>query len=213
MQYGVTADLIEMVEQSVNVSRNEGGKLPIDVLMLRGFSSPKIRRFLNHVNSFGPHVYLEIGTWAGSTFIPAIFKNDIKGIAIDDYSQFGPEQCGGFDAKEELQKLLLRYGSDLGQYHLINRDCFGMTEDERPESQVFFYDGAHEEAPTQLAIWHFGKRNKQPFILVVDDWELTATVKSGTEKALEAFNVKKQWHLTKADGYHEGVAVFVLEPK
>jgi len=213
VDYSNTSDLIKMVEQSIDASNGDNGKMPEDVVMLRGFSSPKIRRFLNHINSFGPHTYLEIGTWAGSTFIPALYDNNIKGIAIDNFSQFGVQECGGFDAREELNKNLLKYGGHLGEYRIINRDCFGMEEHERPQSQVYFYDGSHDEFSTNLGITHFGKANTSPFILIVDDWQLTPSVKIGTDKALESFNVKGEWYLAKEQGYHEGLGCFVIEPK
>lgn len=211
--YSNVEGLCQIVDESVDAAECGRSKCPEDVLMLRGFSSPKIRRFMNQVNAYGPHTYLEIGTWSGSTFIPALYDNNIKGVSIDNWSQFGPEECNGYDAKKDLNDRLLYYGSHLGQYQLIDRDCFGMTEEERPESNVFLYDGAHEEATTQLGIWHYGKKNKHPFILIVDDIELTPTVKAGCDKALEAFKVEKSWHLKKSDGYHEGQAVFVLSPK
>lgn len=219
LDYSTFDNLVRIVEESIEASKLEQSKIPNEVAMLRGMSSPKIRHFLNRLCSYGPCKYLEIGVWAGSTLIPALWENKVAAKAIDNWSQFLPEECGGFNAREELNSRLERYKNNLGSYDIYNQDCLS------PDCQlsfgfwpnVFFYDGNHDEPSTAKAIEKFGRFCARPFILVVDDWELVDTVKLGTFKGVaqlqsfgEGMGSHNTWHLKKSDGYHEGVFVTII---
>lgn len=213
MTYETVEGLKEIVELSIGASVKLDSKIPKEIAELRGMSSPRIRHFLNRVCSYGPCTYLEIGVWAGSTFIPALYDNQANGIGIDNYSQFGPEQNNGFNAREEFQQLWLDYGSHFHLARLITEDCFNVDPTEVKNPNVFFYDGNHDAPSTQRAIETFGKVCHKPFILIVDDFELAESVKLGAGYALQKFKVHQEWELKKADDYHMGLWVGVLEAK
>lgn len=206
MSYETKEDLIRWVQESID---RPGSRIPEDVAMLRGMSSPKIRHFLNNVCSYGHCRYLEIGTYGGSTLIPAMYENDVDAIAIDNWSQFPASECGGYDARQDLNDRLMKYGGKFKTYEMMNTDCFDAVIPKG--TNVFFYDGSHDGPSTFTAIVRYGIRCHQPFILIVDDLELCSSVWEGTQRALNEFTIHKSWELKKKDGYHEGVFVAVVE--
>ena len=214
MSYESVEDLIRIVDESVDNGKKSKSKITHEIEMLRGMSSPRIRHTLNNLCSYGPCNYFEIGSWGGSTFIPAVYKNQTYAVSIDNYSQFPPSECEGYDAHKDFQERLLKYGSDLGRYEINNCDCFAplnLPSDFKPN--VYFYDGAHDEEATEKAIKLFGKISSQNFILVVDDFELADSVKIGLSKGMLNFDIHKTWHLQKNDGYHMGVFIAVLSQR
>lgn len=217
MSYETVQGLIAIVNEAVEKSQRMESKISHEVAMLRGMASPKIRHFLNNLCSHGPCNYLEIGTYGGSTLVPALYNNDVIGLAIDNWSQFGPEECGGYNAREALNENLTKYGTNFKQYEIANEDCFNdnalTIAGSKVKWNVFFYDGAHDEEATQKAIELYGKICNNPFILVVDDFELADSVKIGISKGMLSFDIHYTWHLKKSDAYHEGVFIAVLSHK
>ena len=215
MSYKTVFDLRSNIEQarSVALGSKRSKLIGTGVDELRGFSTRQVRWFINELCSFGPCKYLEIGTWAGSTLIPAIYKNECEGIGIDNWSQFTPKELGGFDARVELQKNLTKYQLNPT---MLSGDCFWESIMKMPlvkDINVFMYDGLHDAEPTQKAIEIYGKLCAQPFILLVDDLELEPSVRIGLSKALMSFRCHDAWELTKAQGFHEGVWVGILESR
>lgn len=215
MNYSNVDQLIQIVDESITKAESLRSKIPAAVANLRGFSSPKIRHLINNICSHGPCRYLEIGTWAGSTLVPALYDNDTDAMAIDNFSQFGPEEDNGFNAKEQLDKNLETFEKHIWKVAVVNEDCFSKKALRVTDFafNVFFYDGAHDSESTQKAIEIYGARCHQPFILLVDDWRLSETVMDGTNKGLFNFKVYKSWELEPKNDYHMGVAIFVLEKK
>ena len=53
-------------------------------------SGQKYRTFINlFVHSSPNPRYLEVGSWAGSTAVSALYGNQVKAVCIDNWSQFG----------------------------------------------------------------------------------------------------------------------------
>jgi hypothetical protein len=209
MSYENREDLIQYLKEAVEASKGDYPKLPPEVLGMNGMSSPKIRKFLNSLCGHGGCKYLEIGTWAGSTLIPAMYRNGCDAIAIDDFSQFQEQ-----NPRKQLEDNLKRYREDIGMLVFLEKNCYGLSRDEMdtfPKFNVFFYDGNHGKVETEAAIMTFGALCHDPFILVVDDMELTPTVWEGTKAALNNFTLYNPVNLKKADDYHEGIFAAVVE--
>jgi len=211
MNYESAEGLAKIVEESISKAESLQSKIPAEVANMRGMSSPKIRHLLNNLCSYGPCVYLEIGTYSGSTLVPALYQNNCHGYAIDNWSQFKEDETG-WDAQKAFRDNLFNYAPNFKECEVISDDCFNpLTYERCYEPNVFFYDGAHDAESTERAIKLYGVRTKGPFILVVDDYNLTPEVSAGTEEALKKFTVYACWQL-KQD-YHMGLGVFVLEAK
>lgn len=206
--------IVDLVMGSIQKAERLESKIPVEIANLKGFSTPKVRHFLNNLCSFPGCYYLEIGTWAGSTLIPALWDNSVSNVlAIDDFSQFTPNEVHGFDARKELYENIQKYAFHIGRSGFWEGSMQKMPVAARPSANVFFYDGPHDAFSTEWAIANYGDHCTDPFILVVDDWELTPEVQEGTNKALVNFKVHQQWVLTKANGYHEGLGIFLLGGK
>lgn len=214
MDYKTVDGLIEIVKTSIEKGARFESKITPEVAQLRGMSSAKIRHTLNNLLSFGPCRYLEIGTWAGSTLIPSMFGNDVEAMAIDNFSQFGPDQeVDGFDAKKVLYANIAKFLPDrkYNSLKVCECNCFQLMPEEMIKANVFMYDGNHDEPSTRKAIVDFGKKCAKPFILVVDDLELATSVREGIDNAMKFFKVHQSWELKKNEDYHEGLFIAVLE--
>ncbi len=151
------------------------------VLNIQGMSSGKVRHFLNSLCTLPGGVYLEIGTWKGSTFISALKNNQnfLKdAIAIDDWSQFeGP--------KTEFFNNCKAYLSD-NKYRFYSHDSFSIKIDEifSDPVNIYFYDGDHSVLSQEMAFTYYDDVFDDVFIAVVDDWNWDC-VREGT---FNAFN-------------------------
>ncbi len=211
MDYSTVENLKTIVEESISKAERLESKLPPEIFNLRGFSTPKIRHLLNNLCSYGNCRYLEIGVWAGSTLLPALWKNGVRSQAIDNYSQFGPQEAG-FDAQKMALELLTKHKEEIGRQGIWGGDCLKLPDEVIKPANVFLYDGAHDEETTYKAIVKYGKRCARPFILLVDDIELEGSFAwAGAQKAFNDFTIHKAWELKRANGYHEGIGVFVVE--
>src|SRR2546426_12350592 len=86
---GYPVDFVEHTLHSIFAAERGDSKLTSEILGLAGFSSPRMRHFLNNVCSFPSVNYLEIGTWKGSTLLSASYLNSGQFTGIDNFSQFG----------------------------------------------------------------------------------------------------------------------------
>lgn len=225
MDYSTVENLKAIIEESIAKAERGESKLTPEIYNLRGFSTPKIRHLLNNLCSYGNCRYLEIGVWAGSTLLPALWKNGARSQAIDNYSQFDEKETG-INAQTTALGLLTKYKDEIGRQGIWGGDCLTLPDEVIKPANVFFYDGAHDEESTFKAISKFGKRCANPFILVVDDWELTGSVSWGTFRALvkaptefdaeklpKDFPALNTWILEKKNGYHEGLFIAIVNPK
>jgi hypothetical protein len=61
-------------------------RLDQEILSMQGMSGRKYRTLVNNMPDAR---YLEIGSWAGSTLCAAIYNNEVRALAIDNWSEFG----------------------------------------------------------------------------------------------------------------------------
>jgi len=88
-------DLVLHVENSLSFAEKEESRLQEtqvgrEILKMYGMSGKKWRHFLNNLASFSGCNWLEVGTWAGSTFCSTICGNTEMGYActFDNSSEF-----------------------------------------------------------------------------------------------------------------------------
>lgn len=186
------SQLISRAENAISLANQGKSKLTQEILDLGGMSSAKVRHFLNNICSHYGTNYLEVGTYAGSTFVSALFRNYhaiSQAIAIDNYSQFG-----GYETFQTVTQQHLVHGS----FDFFKEDFRKITPAEIGRIDVYFYDGAHEHQDHVDAILHFRQAFADQLILIIDDW-LEPQVKSGTLEAIEklkgSFALRHQWEL------------------
>ncbi|HYQ03657.1 MAG TPA: class I SAM-dependent methyltransferase [Polyangiaceae bacterium] len=108
--------------------------------------------------------YLEIGTWKGATLVGALYKNECRAIAIDNFSQFAGSRAA---LESNLQSFGVR-----GSVKVIEGDAFQVAArgDLAPKSVgVYFYDGGHTYSDQYKALRLFEPFLKDDAIVVVDD--------------------------------------------
>jgi len=159
-------ELIKHVEKSVHNANNNISKLSIDILSMDGMSGRKTRHLYNNICDLPGANYLEIGTWKGSSFASALYKNNINALAIDNWSEFsGP--------KDEFIKNMnnLCSGQD---YNFIEQDCFTITNKQiskiYDKVDIYLYDGNHEYESHKSAITHYYSLFSKYVIIIVDDF-------------------------------------------
>jgi len=211
-------ELIEHSKKSVELSNNNKSKLNNDILNLEGMSGIKTRHLYNNICNLSGANYFEIGTWKGSSFISSIYDNNIKSLAVDNWSEFnGP--------KNQFLKNLDLFCKDL-PYNLIEKDCFKLTKEEinnfLDTIDIYLYDGAHDYESHKKAITYFTPFLSKYSIIIIDDWrhdDKWNTVQPATYEGFKESNliihekieiITQQEH-TGPQEYWNGFGLFVCE--
>lgn len=210
--------LITHVEQSLINSDGNLSKLTQEILDLEGYSGNKTRHLYNNICSLKGANYLEVGTWKGSSFISAIYKNEINAIAIDNWSEFdGP--------KEEFVSNVNKITPD-SKYNFIEKDAFEIEISDFPESNseidIYLYDGCHTYDCQKNGITHYYDFFSKYFILMIDDWrddENWQQVSKGTWDGINEKGIIVHKHykrtsfqeITGRQDYWNGIGIFVCE--
>lgn len=226
--------LIELYTYRVeNAIKNADGlltKLGRDQFDVIGMSSTKVRIFLNEI--IKPDTkYLEIGVWAGSTFVAALHGNTpLSAIAIDNFSEFtddinvNTKKVNFETSLEDIAKLAEEEAlnpvqpssaffdnlkkNNISNYKFINSDCFKLNPEDKEsikDINVYLYDGGHTAEDHKNALTYYLDNMSDIFILIIDDWNFPP-VKEGTAIGLQETNLKihKHWELP-ANSYRKVV--------
>ncbi len=129
-------------------------------------------------------MYLEIGTWKGSTLIAALYENQstvVDAIALDNWSQFGgPQNVCKAHVDQFLKNIPLRFYDA----HSFN---FPVAERFPSAVNIYFYDGGHSQLEQELAFTYYNSALDDVFIAIVDDWNW-GRVQTGTFEAFKKLN-------------------------
>jgi hypothetical protein len=210
--------LIDHVEKSFLSSEKENSKLTSEILNIEGMSGKKTRHLYNNICNLDGANYLEVGTWKGSSFVSAIYGNNIKSVAIDNWSEFdGP--------KEEFLGNVNKYCPD-SDYSFVEKDSFAINQEDinlnYDSADIYLYDGCHKYESHKSAITHFSKFLSRYSIIIVDDWrsdDLWERVQRGTYDGLnesgliihKKIEIITKQELTGPDEYWNGFGLFVCE--
>ena len=156
-------------------------ELPMDVLELKGYSSPQVRHLLNNICRFEGCRFLEVGAYCGATAVAASYNNKGRFVTVDHFQQY--------DSREVCEKVLVRYRRR-APVELIVEDALTLEPSRVGPIDVFFYDGAHDAESTQRIIEHFAPMLADTCVLIVDDWNWRM-VRNGTR----AVRPERPWYL------------------
>lgn len=199
--------LIEHIQASVYNAFHNISKLSQDVLAMEGMSGDKTRHLYNNICNFPNKTYLEVGTYKGSSFISAMYDNDVHGMCIDNWSEFG----GKDDFFANIKKFATHLPPTL---HVIDKDCWTVTKDDVPQAiDIFMYDGAHTYDDQKKAITHFAPFFAEYCILIVDDWKCDwVQVRDGTMDGIHESGLKilhkEEIGLVNTIDFHQGGDTF-----
>lgn len=166
----------------------EQSKMPDEyVKKLNGLSSPKVWHTLNNLCAQSD-TYLEIGTYMGSSLLAALYGNDAKAYA-----------CDNFCMKPHLRGHFFRNVRHLN-YTFIEKDCFDIQSTEiQKKIGLYFFDGRHEYEDQYKAVTHFLPMMKKEFVYVCDDWS-NGPVKNGTMDAIKDSKLEIVQQEIRGDG-------------
>ena len=203
-------EYIQKVKNAIDKATRDETKLIEQVFQISGMSSREGRILLNELVSTGDK-YLEIGVHKGSTFVSALYGNDVAAVAIDNFSQFGSreENKTWFDRSCEQ--------CNVKNYTFIDNDCFNLSDEQKElvrGANVYFYDGDHRHEDQEQALTYYVDLLTKPFILIVDDWN-HGPARTGTRSGIELskLTVHEEWILdgnTTQKGWHNGLYVAIL---
>ena len=191
-----------------------------------GLSSNRVRHLLNNLCSHDDAVYLEMGTYMGSTLFSAIMGNDIPAFGVDDFSD--PEckpmtenvmwtEVG--NAFDEFKINFEKYEN--GQTTFIGSSVTDLVEDdfEGHKPNVVFYDAGHDYVEQLNALSHITPFLADKFILVIDDANFDGVIDSAIqyikEQDFDVWFERKILSTIPENPSHwwNGVYVLVLEKK
>lgn len=212
------AFLLQHVCKAISKAFENTSKLTRDVLSIEGMSGDKTRHLYNCICDMSEEMtYLEVGTWKGSSFISAMFSNDIQGYCVDNWSEFGGQD-------DFMRNVDTHLGNTTQQVTVIDKNCWDVTKDDIPEPiDIFLYDGFHTYEDQKKAITHFTPFLAQYAIVLVDDWVCDwVDVRKGTLDGFAAANIKVHFSceipLVNTTAYHvggdtfwNGCGIFVVE--
>lgn len=183
----------ENIERLIAAAVDGRPELTPEVLSVKGYSSSRVRRLLNALNSNVEAAnYLEIGVHLGSTFIPALYGNKAHATCIDNWSLFG-------NCRPEFEANLRTH---LGRtwpkrVGIIEGDCFKVSPVVMPRDvNVYFFDGDHSYPSQYNAFKLIHPYLANRFVALVDDWNWQEP-RDGTRHSLRDLNfvIEAEWEL------------------
>ena len=193
---------------------------------LNGFTGRAFRHMLNNLCKLDECVYLEVGTFCGSSLISALFGNQNfikKAYAIDNWSEFR-DYCDPAERFNLHKDSYIPQYSDTDKLKIIEGDCFELDLSEVDEKvDIYFYDGAHTYDDHKKAFTHFNPVFKDSFIAIIDDWE-KKKVRDATYEAFEEldYNILSKFEVvpppdrekmmeTPDENWWHGIAMFLIK--
>ena len=208
--------IIDHVELSIKNAKSNISKLTPEILTIEGYSGIKTRHLYNNICNIPHAKYLEIGTYLGSTFISAMYKNDIQGIAVDNWSEFnGP--------KNKCYNNINKHIDNKQSIKLIEKDFSLLNkEDINDNIDIYLYDGNHSYESHKQSITHMYKFLAPLSIILVDDFRDDNSwrqVIEGTFSGLKESNLNVLYEkrlVSKqeeggGDGFWNGCGIFVCQ--
>ena len=159
---------------------------------IQGLSSNRIRHFLNSLCSHDDAVYLEVGTYTGSTFFAATMNNKAKCIGVDDFSEPNVKpivdrgmwtECG--NPYDTFVNNWQKYEN--GNAAFVKASVEELTEEDFGGSKVniLFYDANHDMMVQMNNLNHLLPFLDEKFILIVDDANFDGVVEGAVSWAQE----------------------------
>lgn len=189
----ITQHIMTIIRYDTHLHNSMGKTLTMDtklvkeILDLEGMSSHKIRILLNNLCSDIDGSYLEIGSWRGSTFISAMYKNNnIFGISIDHHQEFANHRFA--TTSQMLEDNCKAHLTHNEQYKLITADCFKVKLPLSNKFNIYLYDGAHDYEAQYKALTYFYHNLNTYFYFICDDFS-TGPIEDATRNALRDLNI------------------------
>lgn len=201
---------IKRVEHSI---AQPGSMVDERVLKMSGFGSQKVLHVLNNICSWQCTRYVEFGSWAGRSLAAAATSNTGSFLGVENFSGLIPTL--NYKVRPTIQRELAENLQPLPQARVLSMDFHDFKLVDGSTIDVFFYDADHSRKATGDGIT-IAARYLRCGVLIVDDIELRGfqdQVMPGLLDGLLAGDITlhREWVLKKANGYHEGLWIGVVE--
>ena len=173
-------DLVTIAKDAVEKAERNDTRLPDnfpDEKKEYSLSGYKGRTLINHVcHNFGIK-YLEVGSYAGSTFCSALYKNSIDATAVDIWERFIEQPRAGI-VKDLFFERVKKYAMP-NRIRVVEEDIYEFSTPQKigTNFNVFFFDGDHTAQATEMAIVMADQCVKDEFIFICDDYAMLSTRK------------------------------------
>jgi hypothetical protein len=217
----VGAGLASLVKSALRDALSDRTKLSDALLQMPGMSGRRYRMFINSlIGALVPDArYLEVGIWQGSTLCSAIAGHPAKAIAIDNWSEFGGPRAA-------FQQHLRQFAGKSAAVQVIDDDFRRVDFSSLGMSNVFLFDGPHQEIDQFDGIVRAQPALDRNHVLVVDDWNLE-WVRDGTLRAFRSLPIDVKYlleirttldnthpdHHSAASDWHDGYMIAVIEKR
>lgn len=192
--------------------------------LIPGLSSDTIRHFLNNLCSHEDTVYLELGTYVGSTFFAASQGNKTKCFGVDDFSE---PNCKPMMDHVKWTEIGNPYDTFVDKWNkhengnsvFLKSAVSELTEEdfEGHRPNVVFYDANHDMIEQMNNLNHILPFLDDKFILIVDDANfdgvVEGTVQFVKENELTCYFERKILSsvVENPTSWWNGIHVLVLE--
>jgi len=187
--------IVQRVLKAIDDGNTKTSNFNSDGYSIQGLSSDRIRHFLNSLCSHEDSVYLECGTFTGSTFFAATMGNQTKCIGVDDFSEPNCKpmiergqftECG--NPYDTLVTNWQKYEN--GNAAFVKSSVQELTEEDfggaRPN--ILFYDATHDMMEQMNNLNHLLPFMDDKFVVVVDDANFDGVV-DGTVSWMQENNL------------------------
>lgn len=178
------SDLGRALDGAFRIAESGRDELPAWVIGMSGMSGRRYRLLVNAVvRLVSRPVYLEVGSWSGSTAAAVLAGNSCEVICVDNWSEFG-------GPREEFLANTSRANTRRNRVQILEKDFrevdFSSLE---PKANIYLFDGPHSERDQFDGIVMAMPALQNRFLLVVDDYNW-ASSRIGTERALVDLGVE-----------------------
>ena len=185
-------DYTQRVLKAIDDGNTQTSNFEPEGYSIQGLSSNRIRHFLNSICSHDDGVYLELGTYTGSTFFAATMNNKAKCIGVDDFSEPNVKpivdrgmwtECG--NPYDTFVNNWQKYEN--GNAAFVKSSVEELTEEDFGGSKVniLFYDANHDMMVQMNNLNHLLPFLDEKFILIVDDANFDGVVEGAVSWAQE----------------------------
>ena len=185
-------DYTQRVLDAIDAGNTNTSNFNPEGYSIQGLSSNRIRHFLNSLCSHDDAVYLELGTFTGSTFFAATMGNNVKCFGVDDFSEATVRpivdrgmwtECGN-----PYDTLVHNWGKyENGNAAFIKGSVDELTDEDfnGAKPNVLFYDANHDMIQQMNNLNHVLPFLSEKFILIVDDANFDGVVEGAVSWAAE----------------------------
>lgn len=222
--------LINHLNRSFELSDQGISKLGNEILEMEGMTGIKTRHFYNNICGLDNINYLEVGTWKGSSFVSANYKNNIHSLAVDNFEEFTDHSFNNTieHPRISFHNNMKSFCHD-NDYNFIEKDSFQLNHKDLPfpSADIYLYDGNHDFDPHKKAITFFTKFLSKNCIILVDDWTWgyagskygESVIQKATYEGLEESGIIVHHKIERVDdmamggtrNYWNGIGAFVCE--